>query len=213
VGIIDLWNVVGDRSMALYRNKYRIESARCPNWDYTSNGVYFVTICTKHHHCFFGNVVGQEMQLSRMGAIVAEEWQKIAQIRPNVRLDTWVVMPNHLHGIIILTNPQQSSPVETSRWDVSTTHRGDDFTATQRPRLQSNSLGAIVGQFKSICTKRIWADGFIEFRWQMRYHDHIIRDEESAVRIQTYILNNPAKWASDKHHPNHASSSRPSVDG
>jgi REP element-mobilizing transposase RayT len=121
---------------------------------------------------------------------VADRWQKIAQIRPNVTLDAWIVMPNHLHGIIMITNPP---PVQTSHWDVS--------PPATKSRLRSNSLGAIVCQFKSACTKQIWADGFAEFGWQMRYHDSIIRNEESGDRIRAYILNNPAKWGLDKHHP------------
>lgn len=84
--------------MTLYTNKYRIESARCSTWDYTSNGTYFVTICTKNRQCFFGDGVDGEMNLSEIGAIVAEEWQKTAQIRPNVQLGAWVVMPNHFQG-------------------------------------------------------------------------------------------------------------------
>ncbi|MDX2229499.1 MAG: transposase [Leptolyngbyaceae cyanobacterium bins.349] len=190
--------------MTLYQNKYRIESARCPTWDYTSNGLYFVTICTKNRRCFFGHVVDGEMQLSPMGAIVAEEWQKTPQIRPNVQLDAWVVMPNHFHAIIVINQPP---PVETFRRNVSTEPLPTDPTdptksppTHQKSRLQSNSLGAIVGQFKSICTKRIWKSGFPDFAWQPRFHDHIIRNEEAASRIRHYIRQNPQRWASDRHH-------------
>jgi putative transposase len=165
--------------MTLYQNKYRIESARCPTWDYTSNGLYFVTICTKNRQCFFGDVVNEEMQLSLMGAIVAEEWEKTAQIRPHVQLDAWVVMPNHFHGIIVINQP--TPVVETFRRNVSTeppppqqtvpteppppqqTIPTESPPAHQKSRLQSNSLGAIVGQFKSVCTKRIWKSGFPNF--------------------------------------------------
>jgi putative transposase len=169
--------------MTLYKNKYRIESARCPNWDYTSNGYYFVTICTHNRQYFFGNVIAGKMQLSNIGLIIAQEWQKTPQIRPNVQLDKWVVMPNHLHGIIIINNH-----VETFRRNVSTIEN-----TKHKPRLQSNSLGSIIGQFKSVCTKQIWKMGFNDFRWQTRFHDHIIRDEESLQRIRQYIMNNPTK--------------------
>lgn len=189
--------------MPLYRNKYRIESARCPNWDYTSNGAYFITICTKNRQCFFGDVVGGEMRLSEIGAIVADEWQKTLIVRPTVQLDAWIIMPNHIHGIIViaqnLTPPvAPTPPVETFRRNVSTP---TSSVPQPSPRLQSNSIGAIVGQFKSICTKRIWAAGFTDFSWQTRFHDHIIRDEEAAQRIRTYIINNPKQWNADKHHP------------
>ncbi|MEM9271379.1 MAG: transposase [Cyanobacteria bacterium P01_F01_bin.143] len=174
--------------MTLYKNKYRIESARCPNWDYTSNGYYFVTICTYNRQCFFGNVIAGKMQLSDMGLIIAQEWQKTSQIRANVQLDEWVVMPNHLHGIIIINNS-----VETFRRNVSTTNK--------KSRLKPNSLGSIIGQFKSICTKRIWKMGFNDFRWQTRFYDNIIRDEESLHRIRQYIINNPAQWELDRNNP------------
>jgi putative transposase len=175
-----------DPAMTLYKNKYRIESARCPNWDYTSNGAYFITICTKNRQYFFGDVISGTMQLSAIGTIVAQEWQKTAHIRPHVQLDAWVVMPNHLHGIIIITNPVETSrnaPVETSRRDVST-----------GARLRSNSLGAIIGQFKSVCTKQIWAAGHVNFAWQTRFHDRIIRDDVTLEVIRAYIASNPQKW-------------------
>jgi putative transposase len=171
--------------MTLYKNKYRIESARCPNWDY-ANGAYFITICTKNRQHFFGEVIGSIMQLSEIGTIVAQEWQKTAQIRPYVQLDAWVVMPDHLHGIIVIANPDgmsRDSPVETSRRDVST-----------GPRLRSHSLGAIIGQFKSVCTKQIWATGHADFAWQTRFHDRIIRDDVALAAIRSYIASNPQKW-------------------
>ncbi|BAZ44499.1 hypothetical protein NIES4102_15090 [Chondrocystis sp. NIES-4102] len=175
--------------MTLYKNKYRIESARCPNWDYTSEGYYFITICTLNRQCFFGNVNNGIMQLSDIGLIIAQEWQKTPQIRPNVQLDEWVVMPNHLHGIIIIKNP-----VKTFRRNVSTDNGN-------KSRLKSDSLGSIIGQFKSVCTKQIWKMGFNDFRWQPRFHDHIIRDEKSLSRIRQYIVNNPAKWELDRNNP------------
>ncbi len=92
-------------------------------------------------------------------------------------------MPNHIHGIIIIKN----QPVETFRRNVST------------PRLKSDSLGAIIGQFKSVCTKRIWKAGFSNFGWQTRSYDHIIREQISLENIRQYIVNNPMKWELDRH--------------
>jgi putative transposase len=175
--------------MARFRDKYRIESARLPEWDYTRAGWYFVTICTKDRECFFGEVVNGEMRLSAIGGIVAEEWHKTEQIRPNIVLDQWVVMPNHLHGIVVI-----ESAVETSRRDVST-------RSMMTPRLKSNSLGSIIGQFKSVCTKQIWSMGFRNFAWQPRFYDHIIRDDRSLDEIRNYIIQNPVKWEVDKLNP------------
>jgi REP element-mobilizing transposase RayT len=133
------------------------------------------------------------MQLSDIGIIVAREWQKTPQIRPNIQLDEWVVMPNHLHGIIII-----NQLIETLRRNVSTNDNDDNPTTNNQPRLKPNSVGSIIGQFKSVCTKQIREMGFTEFRWQNRFHDHIIRDEESLSRIRQYIIHNPAKWQLDR---------------
>ena len=183
--------------MTRYRDQYRIESIRLPGWDYTSAAHYFVTLCTKNQQCFFGDVVECMMHLSPIGEIVAEEWQKTPMIRRYVMLDLWVVMPNHLHGIIILVESPQgdrtscAAVVETSRRDVSTIP----------PGVKSGSLGAIIGQVKSVCTKRIWTSGCRDFAWQPRFYDHIIRDEPSLNRIRQYIVDNPAKWGEDRYNP------------
>jgi len=200
--------------MTLYKNKYRIESARCQNWDYTSNGYYFVTICTQNRQYFFGDVVAGKMQLSPVGQIVAEEWQKTAEIRSYIELDEWVIMPNHLHGIIIIKNQPTPPLVETPRWGVSqqewgvsqqeeeTFHRNvSTTTMTAKSRLKPKSVGSIIGQIKTACTKRIWKAGFDDFEWQDRFYDHIIRDDQSLHNIQQYIINNPVKWELDKNNP------------
>lgn len=97
-------------------------------------------------------------------------------------------MPNHIHGIIVIQNDEH---VETSRRDVS----------TSKPRLKSNSLGAIVNQIKSVCTKRIRAAGFVDFGWQPGYYDHIIRDDEDLNRVREYINGNPYHWDEDEENP------------
>jgi len=192
--------------MTLYKNKYRIESARCQKWDYTSNGYYSVTICTQNREYFFGDVVADKIQLSPVGKIVAEEWQKTAQIRSYIELDEWVIMPNHLHGIIIIKNQPPPPPVETPRWGVSqqvTFHPKETFqrNVSTKSRLKPKSLGSIIGQIKTACTKRIWEAGFDNFEWQDRFYDHIIRDDESLHHIREYIINNPLKWELDKNNP------------
>lgn len=88
----------------LFKNKYRIKSIRLKHWDYSKDGAYYVTICTKNRECVFGNIINQKMQLSEIGEIVSNEWIKTEQMRTYVQLDNFVVMPNHLHGIIIIEN-------------------------------------------------------------------------------------------------------------
>ncbi len=113
--------------MTLYKNKYRIESTRLKDWDYSRNGYYFVTICTQDKKCLFGDVIDEKVQLSAIGEMVADEWQKTPQIRKNVSLDTWIIMPNHLHGIVVINND-----VETPRWGVS------QISTTQNDRTSND---------------------------------------------------------------------------
>lgn len=177
--------------MTLFKDRYRIESSRLKGWDYSSQGFYFVTICTRNRECFLGDVKDGDVHLSAAGQIVAEEWQKTQQLRDNVILDQWVVMPNHLHGIIVI-----DGSVETPRWGVSDMETGHR-QAGQRP---VSTLGSIIGQFKSVCTKRVWAANHV-FAWQTRFYDHIIRDEKSLNEIRGYILNNPMRWELDRNNP------------
>jgi len=184
--------------MTLFKNKYRVESTRLKGWDYAAAGWYFVTLCTRGRECFFGDVKEAEMHLSAIGDIVTEEWRRTAIVRPNVALDEWVVMPNHIHGIIVITY----TTVETFRGNVSAPPEEMPYRGVStKARLKSGSVGAIIGQFKSVCTKRIWAAGFPAFDWQSRFFDHIIRDEPSLNSIRQYIIDNPAKWELDKNNP------------
>jgi len=99
--------------MELFKGIYRVPSARLQNWDYTRGAWYYVTLCTRKLACFFGEVVEGKVVLSPLGRIVAEEWQKTPRARPNVSFDQWQIMPNHLHGILVIED------VETPRWGVS----------------------------------------------------------------------------------------------
>jgi len=160
--------------------KIRLRSMRHKYWDYANGGWYFVTICTKDRACLLGDIDPQGLfRLSPIGEIVSEEWQKTPTIRTNVELDEWIIMPNHIHGILIVDSDNE-----------------DD-----RRKLTSGCLGAIVGRFKDVCTRRIRRDGFINFEWQRNYYDHIIRNERDLDRIRLYINNNPFKWVLDEDNP------------
>ncbi|MDH3503539.1 MAG: transposase [Nitrospirota bacterium] len=166
--------------------RYRSQSIRLPWWDYSQAGWYFVTICTDDRQCVLGEIVDGAVSLSPTGLIVEEEWRRTATVRKQVELDEFVVMPNHLHGILVIN----VGAGKTSRRDVST-----------KSRLTAHSLGAIIGQFKSVCTKRIRGAGFPQFAWQARFYEHIIRDESSLGNICQYIVDNPAKWELDDDNP------------
>jgi REP element-mobilizing transposase RayT len=133
------------------------------------------------------------MVLSNIGKIVFEEWNLTKKIRPNIELDAFTIMPDHLHGIIIIKEPS-NIVVETSRRDVST-------GIHKKPYLTANSLGSMMNQFKSKCTKRIHADGYQNFAWQPRFYEKIIQNEKSLNKIREYIVNNPTKWKMDKIRP------------
>lgn len=171
---------------------YRTTSTRLQGWDYAGDGAYFVTICTRNREQWLSQVVNGRADLTPVGKIVEEEWQTTARLRPYVEIDHFIVMPNHLHAILgirgrhprIRNEQPNAAARETSRQDVST---------AAGPRLLSGSLGAIVGQFKSACVKRI-RQIEPDFGWQANYYDHIIRDVDDLDRIRDYIIENPAKW-------------------
>ena len=179
-----------------YKNKYRIKSARLPNWDYGSNGMYFITICTQNREYLFGDVIEGKMQLNKMGKIVNTEWLKTFEMRPdmNLQMGEFVVMPNHFHAIIIIGDNKYNTQRRDAMHCVSTANA--DITKNKFGP-QSKNLASIVRGFKIGVTKnarKIHAD----FGWQSRFYDHIIRNEKSFQNISNYIINNPGKWNEDK---------------
>jgi putative transposase len=181
----------------LYKDKYRISSTRLEGWRYRE-GRFYVTICTKGKYPWFGKIEDRTMVLSEVGSIVHDCWNHIPQIRSNVQLGEYVIMPNHFHGILILF-PQDDgllcTPVETPQWGVSTTVQ---HHPKYHPEWMSGCLGSIINQFKGVCTKRIRNEIDCDFMWQPKYHDHLIRDENELQAIRTYIINNPRNWRDDQ---------------
>jgi len=176
-----------------YNNTYRTESTRLQGWDYGEPGLYYVTICTKNMQNWFGEIVNDKTALNAIGKIVKKEWLRTANIRENIELDEWIIMPNHLHGIIWI---KHEIDVETTRGVVSNQLANKAFQRNVSTTIKPNSLGSIIGQFKSICTKRI---RLLDptFAWQSRFYDHIIRDEHGLENIRRYIANNPLNWKID----------------
>jgi len=172
----------------------RRRSLRLKGYDYSRPGAYFVTICTHDRVCLFGEVVEGEMVPNIFGRIVQEEWFRSAGIRQEIELrpDEFVVMPNHLHGIVWII------PAGVSMTPVGAHGRAP---LRRAPR----SLGAFVAGFKSTATRRINArrgtPGTVV--WQRNYYEHIIRDERSLDRIREYIAANPLQWDLDIENPAH----------
>ena len=173
-------------------------SIRLKGYDYSQAGAYFITLCTHNREWLFGGIVEEIMRLNPYGEIAATCWRSLGQHFDNCDLSEWVVMPNHLHGIIVLSDPGkgEASPDERLR-------KSRMLTADASPLFngtQPGSVGAIVQNYKSIATRKINAQRHTPGLpvWQRNYYEHIIRNEKSHYDIATYIVNNPAQWEMDK---------------
>jgi REP element-mobilizing transposase RayT len=173
--------------------RHHRRSIRLRGYDYTQAGAYFVTICTRNREPLFGQVVDGKLELNDCGEIVKEEWFRTAEVRPNVELfeEEFVVMPNHIHGIIWIV----VEPVGATRRVAPT----DGHPHGPMP----DSLGAMIGLFKSNVTKRINAHcGTPGARvWQRNYYEHIIRTDRAMNAIRRYIAENPLRWHLDRYNP------------
>ena len=156
--------------------------------------MYFVTVCTKGRMEWFGEVQNERMILNPIGMIVLEELLNVELLRKNVKIDSWVVMPNHVHMIIHIVTSESIGVVETAQSAVST----DVAILVRLPRLKPHSLGSIIGSWKAGCSKRIRAMGMEDFQWQERFHDHILRNEKAIDDTRSYIAMNPVRWHRDR---------------
>ncbi len=184
-------------------DKHHRRSVRLKGYDYTQEGAYFVTICTVLREPLFGNIENGAMFLSPFGEIALAEWLQTAHNRPYVELDAFVVMPNHVHGIIAIIDDSPSVPVGAQRAAPLLPHHPP---SPQNPagvtpnNVKSGSLGAIVRAYKSAVSRRVnlLRDTTSAPVWQRSFHDHIIRTESALNAVREYILDNPARWAEDE---------------
>lgn len=170
------------------------KSPRLQGYDYAQSGAYFVTICTHHRQHLFGDVVGDAMKLNELGERVQWHWYDLPNHFQNIKIDVFVVMPNHIHGVIFITDDVGMRSIASGIRTNGEPADGMDAIPTQRPKL-----GTIVGTFKASVTRDINRNftnppGKI---WQSRFHDHIICDEADLNRIREYTIYNPAKWECD----------------
>lgn len=185
------------RPMSLYREQFKIESARRVGWDYGSRGWYFITICTKDKKCTLGTVSDHKIVLSKAGRIADDQMQQIANHSSNVTIDRFVIMPNHVHAIIVIEGANVYSPRPgDGASPVSTT---GSLRATIESR--ANSLADIVGGYKAGVTRICHAGGIADFAWQARFHDHILRSNASVKATRDYIDRNPEGWIEDPDGP------------
>jgi REP element-mobilizing transposase RayT len=212
--------------MTKFKNTWRIESTRLQHWDYGWNGNYFITICTMDRECFFGKIENHTMHLSETGKLAQQFWNEIPNHFPFVLLGAFVVMPNHVHGILTIdrgdgdVDGDGDGDVETRQCLVSTaksyqsakiipnkpngsintTRKSSKQLSPGQKRFQNqgkNTVSSIIGSYKSIVTRRARKINPC-FGWQSRFYDHIIRDDQSFRRIQQYIHDNPGNWEKDR---------------
>ncbi|MBD2306175.1 transposase [Chroococcidiopsis sp. FACHB-1243] len=177
--------------MTSYNSKiHRRQSIRLRGYDYSQAGAYFITICTYQKECIFGEVMDCQMRLNKVGCIVAEECLRSPTIRPGIELDEWVIMPNHIHAIVIFTSSVRI---------LDSGAHNNCAPLRRKPR----SLSSLIAGFKSTTTKQI-----NEIRqtpkisvWQRNYYERVIRNEASLNKIQQYIINNPFNWLHDLDNP------------
>ena len=168
--------------------------------NYANGGGYFVTICTDGKKCFFGEIVQGEMHLSLIGEIAHKLWCEIPNHFSNCQIDSFCVMPNHIHGILVINQIREEDAMNR----VST--RGDGqwggVTGLFNPMLSKNSLSKIIRWYKGRCSFEI-NQIYEGFGWQERFHDNIIRHEFALDQIRQYIINNPINWEHDREQPPH----------
>ena len=175
-----------NRDMTLYQNRYRIESARFPGWDYRSRGWYFVTICSHKRAQIFGTVKGAHVRLSQIGMIADSELRSLSAHYKNVEVDTHVVMPNHVHAIIAIDGEHAFTPYPVGLGSVS----GISPAA--------GSLPAIVRSYKAGVTRLCRHAEIYRQIWQTRFYDKILRSDAIIGAVREYIRNNPANWPQNR---------------
>jgi len=182
--------------------KHHRRSIRLKSYDYSQEGAYYVTVVAQNRACLFGDVVNAEMILNDVGQMMQAQWEALPQRFPNVELDEFIVMPNHFHGIIVITDNIHAGTVPRAR---SVSGQPQGIAPTEHDPI----LGEIVGAWKSIVTDE-YIRGVRQLHWQpfdrkllqRNYWEHIVRDEQELNRIREYIINNPANWDSDENNPN-----------
>ena len=201
------------QTMTYDPDKHHRRSIRLKNYDYGQPGTYYVTICTARRRCLFGRIENEKMHSSPSGEIVQEEWLRSAEMRSRVALDAFVIMPNHLHGIILLSDfdgaSESVAAAETRRVTLQRDPTPDDeapqrdATFEQFGKPTSDTIPTIVRLFKSAATKRINLSRGTSGSpvWQRNYYEHVVRDQEDLNRIRQYIAANLSRWNDDIENP------------
>jgi putative transposase len=177
--------------MKFESDKPRRRSLRLPGYDYAQAGAYFVTICTQNRECLFGQIIDRGMQVNPYGMVVQSCWDDLPKHYRHVELDVFVIMPNHVHGIILLTNPKTATDV------------GAGLKPAPTQVGKHHALSEIIRAFKTFSSQRINQLRGLPGTplWQRNYYEHVIRGEKELHNLRQYIANNPLQWALDRDNP------------
>jgi putative transposase len=189
---------------------YNRKNIRLHYWDYSSNGIYYITICCNNRELFFGSIDKHKVIFSEIGKIALQYWMEIPLHFPHVKLDEFVIMPNHVHGIIVLdyplVGPRHGVALHVDHDDQVGTCHG--MSLPRVPKLNpninkfskpvKNSVSVIINQYKSSVKRWCNKNGYNQFCWQSRFYDMIVNNENSLDDIRTYIISNPKNWKSDE---------------
>jgi putative transposase len=191
--------------MAFNSQKHHRRSIRLKGYDYTEPGAYFVTICTSKREHLFGHIQDEKMHLNRYGEVIQFNWNNLPKIYPHVQLDEFVIMPDHIHGIIILKNdpvgagsPTVESPTKNLYKPAPTIE--SPTKNPHQPAQKRHGLPQIIRSLKTCSATRINQLRSTKGNpvWQRGYYEHIVRNEQALFNIRRYIINNPLKWQKDK---------------
>ena len=191
--------------MVINPKKFRRRSFRLQDYDYGQPGFYYITICTEDRKAMLGNVVNGEMCLNNAGSVAQSVWLSLPQRFSHVKLDQYIVMPNHLHGIIELVESETNRTIPTQPITTPINHpafAAAQFITPTTTKVDSMDrtvpLGEIVRTFKAATIRLIRTMIKPDFAWQADYYDHIVRNDKDLDRIRTYILDNPTRWEEDR---------------
>ncbi len=173
--------------MAYDSQKHHRQSIRAKGYDYSEPGGYFVTICTYDRQCILGEVSNGKTQLSSCDQFVQSAWNQLPRRFPDIALDECVIMPNHIHGIIMVVGAQfiAPHPIGLRKGAIN----------------RAPTLGEIIRTFKAASTRLIRQNGHFSFAWQRNYYDHIMRSDHDLARVRQYIADNSANWEMDEENP------------
>ena len=191
--------------------KHHRRSIRLKEYDYSHPGAYFITICTHDEECCFGNIINGNLKYSKIGIIAEEILIETVNNMALMRLDSYVIMPNHLHMIIFIDDSDihlmgvsRNAPTKNTRrlhHRRGVIHNAQNMEFYSYISPKGNSLSILIRKYKAAVTRWCNNNGYKFFKWHRNYYEHVIRNETDLNQIREYIITNPLKWELDKENP------------